>query len=94
MDNKHISGRKVWLWRKRNNLSQKAAANELGVHDRTIRNWESGKHIPSRGMLLAMRAVDHKLTPLGHDLLDHAYPRPGSSDDNWRKGRTESGSEI
>jgi len=59
-------------WRKRLKLTQVAAAKVLGLGKTTVANYDAGKrHAPDgdvvvpKIVLLACRAVEHKLPPVG-----------------------------
>lgn len=43
--------------------SQKQAAEALGVHEKTVRNWETGVAPISLTVRLAMAALFHKMRP-------------------------------
>ncbi len=63
---------KVRQWRKRLSLSQAAAARKIGVSESTIRNYESGRTIPSLTEQLAMAAIERGLSPMGAPSSDNA----------------------
>jgi DNA-binding transcriptional regulator YiaG len=50
----------------RANLSQRAAARELGVDERTVRYWAAGQTIPPRMAFLALE----RLIDLGRQVTD------------------------
>ena len=56
---------KIRQWRRRLSLTQAAGAQEIGVSESTIRNYESGRTEPGLTERLAMAAVEHRLRPVG-----------------------------
>ncbi len=56
---------KIRQWRRRLGLTQAAGAQEIGVSESTIRNYESGRTEPRLTERLAMAAVEHRLRPVG-----------------------------
>ena len=52
----------VTAWRRRLGLNKKAAGAALGVHPRTITNWETGRTAPELRDRLAMAAITLGLT--------------------------------
>lgn len=53
-------------WRKRLNLTQAAAAAQLGCGRRSLQQWEKGAEIP-RYIALACAAIAQGLPPAGTD---------------------------
>jgi transcriptional regulator with XRE-family HTH domain len=52
-------------WRKKNGLSQAAAAAKLGCSRRGIQQWESGAYPVPKKVALAVTAVSADLPPYG-----------------------------
>ena len=83
----HIAlGLRLKHWRKRGELSIAAAADELGVSTATWGHWETGEHLPSGDLLLAIETLTgiplHVLFCPHLDSCPHANAdRPSPSQD-------------
>lgn len=51
-------------WRARHKLSRRAAAEQLGCGERSIRNWEGGVNPIPRYIALACAAISNGLPPM------------------------------
>lgn len=78
-------GRRLKYWRQRENLSIATAAIELGVCTSTWGHWETGEHLPSGDLLLAIEDLTrmplHVLFCPYFDVCPHltgAAPPPNS----------------
>jgi transcriptional regulator with XRE-family HTH domain len=59
-----IEGRLLRVWRKRLGLNQREAAEELGLSESTVSNYEDGRLPVPKVVLLAARAIERGLEPL------------------------------
>lgn len=48
---------KIKEFRKEKGISQKALADNIGVHRYTIIRWEMGRHVPLKSMIILLKAV-------------------------------------